>query len=60
MALRIEILFDQGTVRSMKIGTLQVLHHEIERRLSGDWPNPPSEHPKSGRNSGGVQVLLFP
>lgn len=38
MALRIEILFDQGTVKSMKAGKLHTLHHEIERWLSGDWP----------------------
>ena len=38
MALRIEILFDQVTVKSMKAGTLQARYHEIERRLPGDWP----------------------
>ncbi|BDD26914.1 DinI-like family protein [Escherichia coli] len=38
MPLRIETLFDQGTVKSMKAGTLQALHHKMEYRLSGDWP----------------------
>ncbi|MBC6577965.1 DinI-like family protein [Escherichia coli] len=38
MPLRIETLFDQGTVKPMKAGTLQALHHKMEYRLSGDWP----------------------
>ncbi|MDD9097140.1 DinI-like family protein [Escherichia coli] len=38
MPLRIETLFDQGTVKSIKAGTLQALHHKMEYRLSGDWP----------------------
>ena len=38
MPLRIETLFDQGTVKSMKAGTLQALHHKMEYRLSCDWP----------------------
>ncbi|EDZ3737707.1 DinI-like family protein [Salmonella enterica] len=36
--LRIEILFDRETTKNMKVGTLQALRGEIERRLSAAHP----------------------